>query len=67
VRPTEVVRGMTSCDLYFIKGQPKAINRSGVYVGPNDNGIAKNMVLTYDENGVERRYIFVENLLDRVE
>lgn len=67
VRPASVTRGMTSCDLYFLKGQPASIKTSGVYFGQNDSGIAKNMVLTYYEDGVERRYHFIENLLDRVE
>ena len=47
VRPAGVTRGMTSCDLYFLKGQPASIKTSGVYFGQNDSGIAKNMVLTY--------------------
>lgn len=67
VRPTTVTRGMTSCDLYFLKGQPASIKTSGVYFRPNDNGISDNMVITYVEDGMEKRYHFVENLLDRVE
>lgn len=67
VRPSTVTRGMTSCDLYFLKGQPASIKTSGVYFGPNDNGIANKMVITYYEDGVEKRYFFIENLLDRVE
>ncbi|WP_422372846.1 hypothetical protein [Hoeflea sp.] len=67
VRPTTVTRGMTSCDLYFLKGQPASIQTSGVNFRPNDNGIANKMVITYLENGVEKRYVFIENLLDRVE
>jgi len=67
VRPASVVRGMTSCDLFHLKGRANSIRKSDVNFGSNDSGVAKNMVLTNLENGVETRYVFIDNLLDRVE
>lgn len=64
-RPTSVQRGMTSCDLFFLKGNPARTSERSTFRGAGE--VPNRYVMIYNEGGAARQYIFKSGLLDRVE
>lgn len=64
-QPTEVKRGITSCDLYRIKGQPSETSELSLF--QDDGEIPEWYEMIYYEGDARVRYIFHANLLDKIE
>ncbi len=65
VRPTTVTRGMTTCDLYELKGHPSSTSSLDFF--RSEDEVPSRYTMTYIEDGVKRDYKFRDNLLDKVE
>ncbi len=64
-QPTEIKRGITSCDLYRIKGQPNETTETSLF--QEEGEIPKWYEMIYYEGDARVRYIFHANLLDKIE
>lgn len=62
---TEVKIGMTSCDLYRLKGHP--VRTSSLSLFQDQGEIPQWFEMFYNENGKEKKYVFHANLLERIE
>lgn len=63
--PNEIKRGITSCDLYRIKGQPSETSELSLF--QEDGEIPEWYEMIYYEGDARVRYIFHANLLDKIE
>lgn len=64
-RPTSVQKGMTSCDLYYLKGDPVRTSERNFMRGAGS--VPNRYVMVYNEGGAQKKYIFKSGLLASVE
>lgn len=62
---TKIKRGITSCDLYRIKGTPNQVSSISIFQQTGD--IPQWYEMIYFDEDVETKYVFNENLLDKIE
>lgn len=62
---TEVRIGMTSCDLYRLKGHPSRTSSLSLF--QEEGEIPNRYDMIYVEGGAEVKYVFRANLLEKVE